>query len=196
MLVERRVLPQSEEIRVEERLTEPMAFFAEGDLLPAELDRDEVEGLDLLCARLLGGARLGRRTAFHAALDDGLLLSRDEDGGDVGHALVLGLAHGDAVDGHAHEACLPRLAGERAQRGGLLVGRDGELCEDGGDGGVGAEEVREETLAVARAHADDGAGAREREAVVDRRYVCQRVPDVDDDAGERVRGVELRHGTV
>ena len=197
MIVERCVLPQRcENIRVEEGLTEPMTLFAKGHFLTAELDGDEVEGLDLLRARLLCGARLGRRAAFHAALDDGLLLSRDEDGGDVGHALVLRLAHGDAVDGHAHEAGLPRLACERAQRGGLLVGRDGELGEDGGDGGVGAEEVREEALTVARARADGGAGARDREALVDGRYVRQRVPDVDDDARERVRGVELRHGAV
>ena len=196
MLVEPCILPQGEEIHVEERLTEPMTFFAKGHLLAAKLDRDEVEGLDLLCAGLLGGARLGRRAAFHPALDDGLLLSGDEDGGDVRHALVLCLAHGDAVNGHAHEASLPRLAGEGAQRGGLLLGRDGELREYGGDGGVGAEEVREEALAVARAHADSGAGAREREAVVDGSDVRQRVADVDDDAGERVRGVELRHGTV
>ena len=173
-----------------------MAFLAQRDLLPAKLDRDEVERLDLLCARLLGGARLCRRLAFHPALDHGLFLPRDEDGRDVRHALVLRLAHGDAVDGHAHEAGLPHLAREGAERGGAFGGRYGELGEECGDGGVGAEEVREVAFAVARADAGGRACAREREPVVDGGDVRQRVADVDYDARECARGVELRHGTV
>ena len=196
VLVERRVLPKGEEVQVEEGLAEAVAFLAQRDLLPAEFDRDEVERLDLLCARLLCGARLCRRLAFHPALDHGLFLPRDEDGRDVRHALVLRLAHGDAVDGHTHEAGLPHLARERAERGGTFGGRYGELGEHCGDGGVGAEEVREVTLAVARADAGGRACAREREPVVDGGDVRQRVADVDYDAGECARGVQLRHGTV
>ena len=173
-----------------------MTLLAQRDLLAAKLDRNQVERLDLLRARLFGGARLGRRAALHPALDDGFLLAGDEDGGDVGHALVLRLARCDAIYGHAHEAGLPHLAREGAQRHGLLRGWDCELGKEGRDGGVGAEEVGEEAFAVARADAYGGARARERKAVVDRRDVRQCVADVDDDAGEHAHGVDLRHGTV
>jgi hypothetical protein len=78
----------------------------------------------------------------------------------------------------------------------VLRGGDGELREEGGDGGVAAEEVGEEAFAVAGAHARGGAGAGEGEAVVDGRYVRQGVADVDDEAGEGAGGVELGHGTV
>ena len=196
MLIKRGGLAERTEVQVEEGLAEPMPFLAQRDLLPAELDRDQVEGLDLLCARLLGGARLGRRAALHPALDHRLLLPGDEDCGDVRDALVLRLAHRHAVDGHAHEPGLPHLTRERAQRRGVLRGGYGELCEEGGDGGVAAEEVREEALAVARADARGGACAAEGQAVVDRRDVAQGLADFNDEAGERARGVELRHGAV
>ena len=38
--------------------------------------------------------------------------------------------------------------------------------------------------------------ARDGQSVIDGSDVGDRVADVDDDAGERTRGVELRHGTV
>jgi len=54
----------------------------------------------------------------------------------------------------------------------------------------------EEAFAVARAYACGGACARERDTVVDGRYIREGVADVDYDAGERAGGVKLRHGTV
>ena len=54
----------------------------------------------------------------------------------------------------------------------------------------------EEPFAVARAYVCGGVCTRERDAVVDGRYVRLGVADVDYDAGERARGVELRRGTV
>jgi hypothetical protein len=77
----------------------------------------------------------------------------DEDGDGVCHALVLVLARsGDAVDEQADEARLPHLARRGARRGEHeLVG------EDRGYGSIGAEEVGEEALAVARG---DVGGAR------------------------------------
>jgi len=196
VLVKRGVLSKSVELQVEQGLAEPMALLAQRDLLPAKLDRDEVKRLNLLRACLLRRARLGRRAALHPALDHGLLLPRDEHGRDVRHALVFRLAQRDAIHGHAHEARLPHLTRESAQRGRVLRGGQRELGEDAGDGGVVAEEVGEEALAVTRAHARCRARAWEREPVVDGRYVCEGVADVDDDAGERADGVELRHWPV
>ena len=169
VLLGRVALSESKCIQVEEGLTEPMAFLAQRDLLPAEFDRDEVERLDLLRTRLLRRARLGRQAALHPALDHRLLLSGDEHSRDVRHALVLRLAHRHAVDRHAHEPRAPYLPRERAQRSGVFLGGQGELRDDAGDGGVVAEEVREEALAVSRAYGRRGACAREREAVVDGR---------------------------
>jgi len=49
--------------------------------------------------------------SLHVALDHGLFLR-----GDVRHALVLRLVHGDTINGHAHKHSLPYLArgGRRA----------------------------------------------------------------------------------
>ena len=173
-----------------------MTFLAQSDLLSAEFDRNQVECLDLLRACLLRCARLGRSAAFHTALDDGLLLARDQYRGDVRHALVLHLTHRDPGDGDTHQPGLPHLARERTQSRRLLRRRDGQLGEHGGDGGVVPQEVREEALAVAHPDARDRTGAGDGEPVVDGGDVGEGVADVDDDAGERARGVELCHGTV
>ena len=173
-----------------------MTFFAQRDLLSAEFDRDQIERLDLLCACLLRSARLGRSAPFHAALDDGLLLARDQHRSDVRHALVLRLTHRDPGDGDTHQPGLPHLARERAQSRGLLRGRDGQLGKCGGHGRVAPKEVREEVLAGAHPDARGRMGARDGEPVVDGGDVGEGVADVDDNAGERARGVELRHGAV
>ena len=182
VFIEGRAPSEIEEVPVEKRIAEPMSFLAQRDLLPTELDRDEVERLDLLGTRLLRRARFGRPAALHPALDDRLLLPRDEHRRNVRHALVLHLAHRDTVDRDAHQSRLPHLPCERAQRRGVLRGGDGELGEHGGDGGIVAEEVGEEALAVARAYVRGSAGAGEGESVVDGRYIRQGVPDVNHDA--------------
>src|SRR6266403_382556 len=136
MLIERGAIPNRKEVQVKEGLAEPMTFLAQCDLLTPDLDCDQVECLDLLCTRLLGRGRLGRRTALHPALDHGLFLPSDEDCRDIRYALVFRLAHCDTVTGHAHKPSLPDLPRECAERGWLVRGWYGEFCKHGGDGSV------------------------------------------------------------
>ena len=94
---------------IEQGIAKPISLLADRQRMSAKLDCDEIQGLDLPCPGLLSSGRSGC-FAPHAALDDGLLLAGNEDGGDVGDALVFG--HGFAVGGDLDEVLLPDLVDE------------------------------------------------------------------------------------
>ena len=155
MLIKNGGLSKRAEVQDEEGLTEPMAFLTQRDFRPAEFDCDQVEGLDLLCARLLA-----RRLIPLSIM--AFSFPATTDGREISDFLVLRLAHRHAVNWHKREPGLPHPARERVQRRGVLR--------------MGYGEPREEALAMARADACGSACTDEGLAVVFRRYVGQVSP--------------------